>query len=341
MVTRRTLLGAAGVTAGGVLIPSRQSHSAGRPLPPVGPRSLRVMSWNIFRGGQGVSESGVGVGPENFDLLLEQFVSVAADVYLTIETYGAGPAILAALNNRHGAGTYTGHQITRRTDETDNLWIFTRLEVEQVLPAPTPGGLLSDFNLGGLRVRKGRAYNVLVAWLQYTDPWIGYLIDENAAAVRAGVEPRHSPLSADRVQTEQLQELVNVQLPAMLDGNTDPLVIGGDLNTNAASDWTEQWSGAPEHFGLAYELPATKVLTDAGFVDTFREAHPDAGAVQGRTWSPLPIERMITPSRIDLIFAKGMTVRDSVTIDERLGSHPRGPWYSDHAALVTDFKLTP
>lgn len=338
MIARRTLLGAAGATAGGVLLPSRQS--AARPLPPAGPRVLRVMAWNIFRGGKGVSESGVGVGAENFQLMLDQFVSVSADVYLTIETYGAGPAIVQALNERHGAGTYTGYPITQRADDTDNLWIVTRLDVEKELPPLKSGGLFSDFNLGGLRVRKGRSFNVLVTWLQYTNPWIGYLIDENAAAVRAGVQPRHDPVPADRLQTDQMRELVDVQLPVLLEGNTDPVIFGGDLNTNAASDWGPRWSGAPEHFGLSYDLTATKVAIDAGFVDTFREVHPDAGAVQGRTWSPLPVERMITPSRIDLIFAKGVAVKDSVTIDERLGSHPKGPWYSDHAAVVTDFDLS-
>lgn len=331
MINRRTLLAGVGAT------------TLARPLRPVGRRALRVMAWNIYRGGRGVTESDVGVGSENLRLVLDLFTSVAADVYLTVETYGSGPKIVDALNRRHGHGTYTGHQITQRDDDTDNLWVITRLDVEQVLAAPAGGGVVTDFNLGGLRVRKqGRSFNVLVTWLQYTDPWIGYLIDENAAAARAGLTPRHSPAAVakeDREQTEQLREMINVHLPAMLGDTTDPIIIGGDFNTNAASDWTAEWKDAPEHFGLAYGLTATSVLTDAGFVDSYRAAHPDVADDQGRTWSPLPTERMITPSRIDLVMGKDVEVRTSRAIDQRLRTHPAGPFYSDHAAVVTDFKL--
>ncbi|GAA2795837.1 hypothetical protein [Nonomuraea dietziae] len=73
-------------------------------------------------------------------------------------------------------------------------------------------------------------------------------------------------------------------------------MIGGDLNTVPAEDWSATWAAAPNHLGTSYPLTATKVVTDAGFVDTFRAAHPDAGAVEGRTWSPLPTERLITPA---------------------------------------------
>ena len=331
MIDRRSLRAGVGATA------------AARHLGPPGRRSLRVMAWNIYRGGRGVTESDVGVGPENLRLLLDQFVAAAADVYLTVETYGSGPAIVEALNQRYGRGTYSGHPITRRDDDTDNLWIITRLEVKEVLPRPGAGGLVTDFNLGGLRVRKqGRSFNVFVTWLQYTDPWIGYLIDENAAAVRAGLTPRHSAAAVakeDRLQTEQLREMLDVHLPAMLGANTDPVIIGGDFNTNAASDWDARWKDEHEHFGLAYPLTATTVLTDADFVDTYRAAHPHAGNDQGRTWSPLPTERMITPSRIDFVMGKDVEVRTSWTIDQRLRSHPDGPFTSDHAAVVTDFTL--
>lgn len=331
MIDRRSLLAGVGATA------------AARHLGPPDRRSLRVMAWNIYRGGRGVTESNVGVGPENLRLLLDQLVSTAADVYLTVETYGSGQTIVEALNQRYGRGTYTGHAITQRDDDTDNLWIITRLEVEHVLPRPATGGLVTDFNLGGLRVGKqGRSFNVFVAWLQYTDPWIGYLIDENAAAVRAGLTPRHSAAAVakeDRLQTDQLREMLDVHLPAMLGDNTDPVIIGGDFNTNAASDWAAAWKDAPEHFGLAYALTATTVLTEAGFVDTYRAAHPEAGDDQGRTWSPLPTERMITPSRIDFVMSKGVDVSTSATIDRRLRSHPEGPFYSDHAAVVTDFHI--
>lgn len=149
-------------------------------------------------------------------------------------------------------------------------------------------------------------------------------------------------ISADQRQTAQLREIVDQHLPAMLAGNTDPVVIGGDLNTVPADDWGTAWADAANHFGMSYPLTGTKVLTDAGFTDTFRQAHPDAGAEEGRTWSPLPTERLITPQRIDMIFTKGaLRVERAATVDQRLRRHGPGPFYSDHAAVTTDLRLKP
>ncbi len=50
------------------------------------------------------------------------------------------------------------------------------------------GCRIGDFNLGGVRVRLPgrRELDAFVLWCTYTNPWDGYLIDENAAAIRAG-----------------------------------------------------------------------------------------------------------------------------------------------------------
>lgn len=90
---------------------------------------------------------------------------------------------------------------------------------------------------------------------------------------------------------------------------------------------------------MSYRFEATSRLQDAGFVDTFRAVHPDA-EVEGRTWSPLPSQRMITPARIDMIFARGsLPVLDAFSIDQRMADHEPGPFYSDHAAVVADLDI--
>lgn len=323
--------GAGATAAAAVTDPAGTGAGPSRPAP----GTIRVLTWNIYRGGS-------GVGPDNLPLLLDQLVALRPDVYLAVETYGAGDRITRELTRRAGKGRFTGIKITDAAPGSDNLWIFTHLPIVRVYPKPAGGTNITDFNLGGVRVRLPRRQELdaFVLWCNYTNPWDGYLIDENAAALRAGLTPRHSPADvvyAGRRQTAHVDEVVRQHLPAMIGSGSDvPLVIGGDLNTLPASDWSAANANTPNHFGMSYDLTATKVLTDAGFVDTFRAVHPDV-AVEGRTWSPLPTERLITPQRIDMIFAKGdVRVHDSVTVDTRLPLHGPGTFYSDHAAVWSD-----
>jgi hypothetical protein len=78
----------------------------------------------------------------------------------------------------------------------------------------------------------------------------------------------------------------------------------------SVEDWTPEWKVCTNKLGMSYAFRATKVLTDAGYVDTYRAANPDVCRHEGRTWSPHPPARLITPNRIDFVFAKG-----DVTID--------------------------
>ncbi|WP_035812411.1 endonuclease/exonuclease/phosphatase family protein [Jiangella gansuensis] len=331
-------VGAAAAMAPSTAFAADPAHAAAAPAPQRPRRgTIRVLTWNIYRGGTGVS-------PENLPLLLDQLVALRPDVYLAVETYGAGDRIRRELSRRAGNGQYTGIKITDRPAGDDNLWIFTHLPVDRVHPRPAGGTHVTDFNLGGVRLRlpNRRQLDAFVLWCNYTNPWDGYLIDENAAAIRAGLTPRHSQadvVAAGSRQTAHVEEVVRYHLPAMVGDDQVPLVIGGDFNTLPAADWTAANAGKPNHFGMSYGLTATRVLTDAGFVDTFRAAHPDA-AVEGRTWSPLPTERLITPQRIDMIFAKGdVTVRGGDVVDTQLSNHQSGTFYSDHAAVWTDLSI--
>ncbi|MFI5777959.1 endonuclease/exonuclease/phosphatase family protein [Nocardia sp. NPDC051570] len=297
---------------------------------------VRVLSWNILHGGREPT-------PANLPQLIDQIVDVRPDVFFAVETYGSGDAITDALNRRANNGRYTGIRVTDRPSGSDNLWIFTRYEVVATYPKPQ-GGTVTDFNLGGVRVRlpKGGELNLFSAWLPYTDPWNGYLMDENAVDRQAGRPPRHSVedvVAADRAQTQAITEIVNDQLPRMLGTNRAPVLLGGDFNTAAAADWTPAQANCPNHFGMSYPLRATAAVTAAGFVDTYRFAQPNVCAAPGTTWSPLPTEKMVTPQRIDFIFARGpLGIRSSRVIDQRMPAHGPGVFYSDHAAVVTEVR---
>ncbi|MCM6775918.1 endonuclease/exonuclease/phosphatase family protein [Nocardia sp. CDC159] len=295
---------------------------------------VRVLSWNILHGGREPSAA-------NLPQLLDQVVDVRPDVFFAVETYGSGQTITDALTKRANKGRYNGIRITGGAAGSDNLWIFTRYEVVATYPKPQ-GGTVTDFNLGGVRVRlpRGGELNLFAVWLPYTNPWNGYLMDENAADRRDGRAPRHSVdavVQADRAQTRAMTDILDNQLPKMLGGNGAPVLLGGDFNTAPAADWTQAQANCPNHFGLSYPLRTTAAITRAGFVDTYRAAQPDVCAAPGSTWSPLPSEKMITPQRIDFIFARGqLDIRSARLIDRRMPQHGPGVFYSDHAALVTE-----
>ncbi|WP_433576424.1 endonuclease/exonuclease/phosphatase family protein [Nocardia brasiliensis] len=298
---------------------------------------IRVLTWNILHGGREPT-------PANLNDLIDQVVELQPDVFFAVETYGSGDIITDALTRRAHNGRYTGVRVTDRPAGSDNLWIFTKYEVVATYPKPQ-GGPASDFHFGGVRVRVPHdgELNLFATWLTYTDPWDGYLIDENATDLRDGKAPRHSVdavVRAERAQTQYISDIIGTQLPRMLGGNTAPVLLGGDFNTLPGADWTPAQANCPNHFGASYPLQATKVVTDAGFVDTFRAANPDVCAAPGRTWSPLPSEPMLTQQRIDFTFARGdIEVRSARIVDTRMPKHGPGVFYSDHAAVVSDLKV--
>lgn len=100
-----------------------------------------------------------------------------------------------------------------------------------------------------------------------------------------------------------------------------PVVICGDFNTPATGDW----AGRPDRPDIAWGSP--DALLDAGFIDSFRQIHPDPCTVRADTWSPIePLthaghEEKPEPGRtdgaeprdrLDFIFSRGLQIVDSV-----------------------------
>ncbi|MFG2881021.1 HAD-IA family hydrolase [Streptomyces sp. NPDC048297] len=117
-----------------------------------------------------------------------------------------------------------------------------------------------------------------------------------------------------------------------------PVVLVGDFN-------------CPSHLDRPdVAWPVTRAAQDAGFADSYREAHPDPAAEPGHTWSPIhPVHedgsgRAEPQDRIDYVLHRGgLTVRDARTLV--IGTPRPWPdvadndWPSDHAAVVTRFTL--
>ncbi|MGK5534050.1 endonuclease/exonuclease/phosphatase family protein [Streptomyces sp. URMC 129] len=137
-----------------------------------------------------------------------------------------------------------------------------------------------------------------------------------------------------------------------------PVIVLGDFNSPSHHDWVSEVTSKP----LNYR--ATQVLERKGFQDSYRAVHPDPQAWPGATWSPTALwladkrEPRIEPQeRIDFIFHRGkkLTVLDSrvhVTgVPAPAEEHPdwktepRRVWYnewpSDHAAVITTYRVDP
>jgi endonuclease/exonuclease/phosphatase family metal-dependent hydrolase len=140
-----------------------------------------------------------------------------------------------------------------------------------------------------------------------------------------------------------------------------PVILAGDFNENSHLDWTEAAKDHFGHYGVAIEWPCTKLLADAGYVDAWRQIHPDPVACPGFTW-PAPAAGKGSTSwapksderdRIDFVFAKGLRARAAWVVgplasyvrnqlqedpDQDLIRHFDLPWPSDHKAVLVEYE---
>lgn len=307
---------------------------------PIGTR-LRVMEWNIWQGGR---EAG---GEANIGQLIEFIREQNPDVLFVLETYGTGDRILRGLNS--GLPTdqqFTGVRITNRPhSDRDNLWIYSRYPVIREYPAINELALDSA-NFGGIMIAlpDGQRVNLFNTWLWHAD-WAWGLTNAAVTERAQGAQRTHTDaelVASDLVRRlEMARVILQKRLPGYLGASTDPVILAGDFNTMSYADWSLGFADAPGHGGLVLPWPVTQLFEEAGFIDTYRWANPDAGRFPGSTWSPQ--YPGIAPGRIDYIWAKGTQIRvlDSFTLEKRLPGHenPAFPFYSDHAALISDLMI--
>lgn len=311
---------------------------------------LRLMAFNIWRSGTLDGREGAEAGAENLRQLIEFVRSEDPDVLFVVETYGSGDTILDGLNTGRPAGDrYTAVQVTREPDTepgTDNLWLFTTLEVERVYPAMR-GGDLTSFNFGGARLglRNGEHIHAFSTWLHHTDgAW--NLTNQSALESELGLSRTYT--EEEIVGTDQPRRLgmattlLQERLEAYVHDDA-PVFLGGDFNTLSHLDWSSRFADAPGHGGLVLDWPVLRMFDEAGFIDTYRWANPDAARFPGRTWSPYA-GFGYAPGRIDYVLARGEQVRvlAAHTRTTRLDAHQHGPldavypFYSDHGAVISD-----
>jgi endonuclease/exonuclease/phosphatase family metal-dependent hydrolase len=128
-----------------------------------------------------------------------------------------------------------------------------------------------------------------------------------------------------------------------------PVFLTGDFNTPSRHDWTEAVSKArPAPVRYAVDWPVSRMIEEAGFIDSYRAAHPDPVTATGLTWTPgypFPyVRKSETHDRIDYVYAANARTIDSAVVGETGNSDvaiPVAHWTSDHRAVVSTFEVVP
>jgi endonuclease/exonuclease/phosphatase family metal-dependent hydrolase len=129
-------------------------------------------------------------------------------------------------------------------------------------------------------------------------------------------------------------------------GNADLMVVTGDFNEPSGRDWTAR-AVAAGLYPIAVPWPLIASLEAAGFIDTYREAHPDEVANPGFTWPSLTtadatligyVPGTDYRDRIDFVFVRGPDVKVSeaslVGETKVMADIVVTPWPSDHRAVL-------
>jgi exonuclease III len=265
------------------------------------PPQLKVMAWNIWRAGIKKESSGK---PVQVARLIQ---SQKPDLVAMQETYGSGPWLQKEL----------GYQMRLRGP---HLSIFSR------------HAILADLSVGG----EWNCQGVLVevpdfGKLAFFSIWLPFKGDIWKAGSRQGIGRKEMLAVCDpsRVTLTELLPALEKRLKEQSLEDV-PVILAGDFNSMSHLDYTEK---AARQFGdRVIAWPTSKLMTDAGFIDTYRKINPEVDRTVDSTWSPEFRDQ--EQDRIDFIYSRGalLSPKSSIVIDSFKPFFP-----SDHAAVVTVF----
>ena len=152
------------------------------------------------------------------------------------------------------------------------------------------------------------------------------------------------------VRLESLKPFLEVLEPVV--NNNTPVFLTGDFNAPSHADWTEDMVGARPFLRYSVDWPVSRAIENAGFKDSWRDAHPNPKTDPGLTWwaGRPPLESYAPgendpQDRIDFVwFAGSAKVLSSQLVGEVGAENVAlsvSPWPSDHRAVVSTFSVTP
>lgn len=144
-------------------------------------------------------------------------------------------------------------------------------------------------------------------------------------------------------------------------GITIPVIIMGDFNEPSALDWTDTTKFTAGHNGVVYPWETTQRMLNAGYMDSYRQLHPNPLTHPGYTWPAAAkgkgslhaettgwIRNADERDRIDFIFYKNHPIQiqdQQLSLDLSSSSssssslHPVDAWLVGTPVMVVGDKL--
>ena len=301
---------------------------------PASPDQLRVMVWNVLRGGNSVQQ-----GPEK---ALQVIRDAKPDVVLLQESYdieGDRPKLGAWLAGELGWRHFQG--------ESAHLCVLTPYDIDATF-------FHHEWHGVGAKLKDplGRSFVAWSIWLDWRS-FVGYELRDHPEMTDAELIEAETKRSGRVSQAEAL--LGHLKTEGHLNESL-PVLLGGDFNCPSHLDWTKDTQRVFER-RRALDLPVSQLVVDAGFEDTFRKIYPNPVQHPGITWSPMyrgslaaeegtpqsfeRIDRLYVHKMNDNLASKLAPVSahvlpvvwesDQIPAEERV-------FPSDHGAVVIDFK---
>ncbi|HLO42657.1 MAG TPA: endonuclease/exonuclease/phosphatase family protein [Phycisphaerales bacterium] len=270
------------------------------------PAQVRILSWNIWHGGR---EDGLEAGPRK---VIDVIREADADIVAMQETYGSGEAIADALGFQlHARGTNVS--LHSRYPIVEDISVFE--------PFKCVGGLIEVPEGSG--VRQIAVYSL---WLPYDKE-----IWEVGTRPTGDRDAMLAACASSAHDLELIRDAIRTRLGDARYADV-PVILAGDFNSMSHMDYTE---AAREQYRDVIEWPTSRVLTDAGYRDVYRQLHPRVDRMTDRTWTPrFPAQEQ---DRIDFVYVRG----DVTPLAARVIDVHRDGFPSDHAALLATISLTP
>lgn len=273
------------------------------------PNYLRVLSWNIWHGGNHVGYS----GPQ---ITSDIAKATNADVILMQEAYGTQGKIATDL----------GFNLQTPSAKA-NLALFCRW------PLAAYNSNYGSFNAVGAMTQMANGRNVALFdwWLRYaTNP------EYTATYVNPGQNTTHW-ITDDKAKADtDAKGILAQDIKAQVTNPDIPVILGGDFNSCSHLDWTANTTAIHNGYG-AVNFPTSNTLIAEGYTDTYRSSHPDELVHPGGTWAA---NYGYLDARIDFIYHKGPNIRPVGAKIIRTPYEIDYIWPGDHAAVITTFDMT-
>ena len=313
-----------------------------QPLPSKQP-TLRVMTFNILQGGEESKNVGFDnalFGGSRFDELAAVIKVAKADVVGVQEDAGADKLLKELGEGWQRVGSIYSRRKLTKVSVKPYLTIV-RVQVDDRIEATV-------VNCHWFPPNKGYGPDVLQAELTKNPK-------ASLSDVARLAEAKCAVPDGARGYKETLAALETARK------ESEWVFLTGDFNESSHLDWTEKYqkggadrwvknpTGVPLTFPVSW--PGSKLLKEAGMVDSYRAVHTDEVKKPGWTWTPE--YQVETPGRkpyadqcldrIDRIYHSGdeLEAVNAEVVGEKRQSTDlvcEGVWPSDHRAVVVEFR---